>query len=284
MAGIPGVSSAAGAPGHTTYSNLSQADCYAVAVQAGLSAAHARVASAIAMAESGGNPNAHNTTPPDNSYGLWQINLYGSLASRVHEFGLKDASDLYSPAVNAAAMARISGKGSSFSAWSTYKDGSYKKYVNTDLSQSVVPGVVSAPFQAAKSTAEAAVDAAKVLGKSAEWISNPHNWIRVAFVVGGGVVLVAGVLAVLDSTKTGQAAVATAGKAKAAATNVGTAIATDGASTAAKGASKGAAKPPAKSAAPAPKSEAVKRAERGAASLAAAHKRGEESSKGKSES
>jgi hypothetical protein len=41
--------------------------------------ADAVVAVAIALAESGGNPAAHNPVPPDDSWGLWQINMRGHL-------------------------------------------------------------------------------------------------------------------------------------------------------------------------------------------------------------
>jgi hypothetical protein len=59
---------------------------------------------AIALKESGGNPLAHNTTPPDDSYGLWQINMYGNLAApRMAQFGLSSPSDLFDPSTNAAA-------------------------------------------------------------------------------------------------------------------------------------------------------------------------------------
>ncbi|MBY8852241.1 transglycosylase SLT domain-containing protein, partial [Saccharothrix sp. MB29] len=70
------------------------------------------IAVAVALAESGGDPRAHNSTPPDDSYGLWQVNMLGSLGpARRREFGLDSDSDLFSPAENARAANRISGDG-----------------------------------------------------------------------------------------------------------------------------------------------------------------------------
>ena len=63
---------------------------------------------AIAMKESGGNPSAYNGTPPDDSYGLWQINMYGNLGpARMSQFGLSNKSQLFDPATNAAAAYSI---------------------------------------------------------------------------------------------------------------------------------------------------------------------------------
>jgi hypothetical protein len=65
---------------------------------------------AIALRESGGNPDAHNPNPPDDSYGLWQINMLGALGTaRLQEFGLATKEQLYDPATNAAAAYRIWG-------------------------------------------------------------------------------------------------------------------------------------------------------------------------------
>ena len=59
---------------------------------------------AIALRESGGDPNAHNGVPPDDSYGLWQINMLGKLLpQRLQLFGIPRASDLFDPATNARA-------------------------------------------------------------------------------------------------------------------------------------------------------------------------------------
>ena len=114
---------------------LSQSAIYTLALESGLTPARAKVAAAIAMAESGGDPNAHNSKPPDDSYGLWQINMIGSLgpARRAH-FHLTSDAQLLDPKMNAAAMYSISIHGGNFSPWSTYTSGSYRKYLDADVS------------------------------------------------------------------------------------------------------------------------------------------------------
>lgn len=100
-----------------------------LAQQAGFSADEASTAAAIAMAESGGNPKAHNSTPPDNSYGLWQINMLGDMGpSRRKWFGLKSNEELFDPVTNAKAAYKIY-KASGWKAWTTYTSGKYKAYV-----------------------------------------------------------------------------------------------------------------------------------------------------------
>ncbi len=80
----------------------------------------------VAMAESGGETTSHNSKPPDNSYGLWQINMLGSLGpDRRKRFGITKNEQLYDPAVNAKA-AYIIWKDSGWNAWTTYTSGKYK--------------------------------------------------------------------------------------------------------------------------------------------------------------
>ncbi|MGW4115426.1 type VII secretion target [Actinosynnema sp. NPDC004786] len=89
------------------------------------------IAVAVALAESGGDPRAHNPTPPDNSYGLWQINMLGSLGpARRREFGLESNRELFDPAENARAAHRISGEGRSWTPWTTYTSGAYKRHLD----------------------------------------------------------------------------------------------------------------------------------------------------------
>ena len=84
--------------------NLSASDLYQLALNTGFPSDTAVKMVAIALKESSGNPNAHNTTPPDDSYGLFQINMYGSLrAARLVQFGISDPTQLYDPATNARA-------------------------------------------------------------------------------------------------------------------------------------------------------------------------------------
>ena len=78
--------------------------------QAGGSAGEAVMAASIAMAESGGNPNAIS---PTNDDGLWQIN------------GSHGAEATLNPLGNAEAAVSISGNGSSWGPWTTYTSGAY---------------------------------------------------------------------------------------------------------------------------------------------------------------
>ena len=78
--------------------------------QAGGSAGEAVMAASIAMAESGGNPNAISSTA---DYGLWQINAsHGAQAT-------------LNPLANAEAAVSISGDGGNWGAWTTYTSGAY---------------------------------------------------------------------------------------------------------------------------------------------------------------
>lgn len=110
---------------------LSVSQIYANARAAGFSASEAITATAIAMAESGGNPAAHNPNPPDNSYGLWQINMIGGLGpARLREFGLSSYSQLLDPMTNARAARRVFlDAGGHFTPWTTYTHGSYQRFL-----------------------------------------------------------------------------------------------------------------------------------------------------------
>lgn len=77
------------------------------------------VMAAIAMAESGGNPQAHNVDSNGSvDYGLWQINT-------VHRYAV---SDMLNPQQNAKEAVSIFNSAGPH-AWSTYNNGAYKKYM-----------------------------------------------------------------------------------------------------------------------------------------------------------
>lgn len=108
-----------------TFSEIEQ-----VWIQAGGSKQSAPTAAAIALAESGGNPQAlnDNASTGDYSVGLWQINYFGGLRkSRTAQFGPPSA--LTDPAANARAAVAVSSGGTNFDPWTTYTRGSYEQYL-----------------------------------------------------------------------------------------------------------------------------------------------------------
>ena len=82
---------------------------------------------AVAMKESHGNPRSHNgnTKTGDSSYGLFQINVYGSLKARISRYGLSSATDLYDPVTNARIAFDMSHEGQNWSPWRAGKNQKY---------------------------------------------------------------------------------------------------------------------------------------------------------------
>jgi hypothetical protein len=78
-----------------------------------------KLASAIALAESGGVPGAVLRSSREYSVGLWQINTL------VHPFSVESMKD---PLRNAQAAFFISRGGSDWKPWSAYKSGAYRKF------------------------------------------------------------------------------------------------------------------------------------------------------------
>lgn len=79
-----------------------------------------RTAFGIVLKESTGRPYAHNqnSSTGDNSYGLFQINMIGSLGpARRSEFGLSNNEELFSPLKNAEIAYIISDGGSDWGPW-----------------------------------------------------------------------------------------------------------------------------------------------------------------------
>jgi len=79
-----------------------------------------KTAWAIAKRESSGRPDAYNPnrSTGDDSYGLFQINMLGSLGpSRRKSYGLKSNEDLLNPETNARVAYAMSKGGKDFGAW-----------------------------------------------------------------------------------------------------------------------------------------------------------------------
>lgn len=206
--------------------NLSQAQVAMYAQSAGM--ANPQVMAAIAMAESKGDPRAHNAIPPDNSYGLWQINMIGKNGpARRKQLGITSNEQLYDPIVNARAAAMVL-REQGPKAWSTYSSGAYKEYLGSssgnatnavwDPLGSLAGGLVLGPpgvllgggmgLDGLSGGATGSVgggldsltDIAKLGVKAGEWLSNPHNWLNVLYVVLGGTL----VLVTLSATVRNQ--------------------------------------------------------------------------------
>lgn len=94
--------------------------------EAGFRGQALRTAWAVAMKESTGRPNAlnDNSATGDESYGLFQINMIGTLADeRKEKFGLKRKSDLFDPLTNAEAAFYMSNGGEDWSSWDIDENG-----------------------------------------------------------------------------------------------------------------------------------------------------------------
>lgn len=130
--------------------------------QAGGAPAAAPIAAAIAMAESGGNTAATNNDSNGTvDRGLWQINsVHGSQST-------------YDVMGNARAAIAISNNGSNWSPWTTYTNGAYQQYLQTN-----VPADMSAPINA---TNAAANNNATLTSQAPGGPYDPLNWAPDAF-------------------------------------------------------------------------------------------------------
>jgi hypothetical protein len=172
---------------------LSYAQLEGLWVNAGGSAGSAPLAAAIAMAESGGNPTSHNPVPPDDSYGLWQINMLGSMGpSRRKTYGLKSNTDLYDPATNARVAVAMSNKGTNFRPWSTFTNGMYKKFLNGSMPPDLT---APSPGPGTGGTGDGGVVQASVASDLGDFFANLGNWLyMITIIAGGALITVAGLI------------------------------------------------------------------------------------------
>lgn len=105
-----------------------------------------KLAWGIVMRESNARPKAHNQNSKtgDNSYGIFQINMIGSLgADRREKYGLKDNAELFNPVTSAQIAFKMSAGGSDFGAWgigpNAYRSGAGESTLRLDG----YPGVVT---------------------------------------------------------------------------------------------------------------------------------------------
>ena len=101
--------------------------------QAGFKESEIPTMVAIGMGESGLRPDAHNPRYPDDSYGLFQINMldepgYELGKERRTRYGLQSNEQLKDPLTNARAALDIRNR-QGLGAWSVYSEGLYKKHL-----------------------------------------------------------------------------------------------------------------------------------------------------------
>jgi hypothetical protein len=166
-------------------------------IQAGGSQASAPIAAAIALAESSGNPSSLDNNPGtgDLSYGLWQINMIGSLGpSRLKEFGLTSDSQLLDPLTNAQAAVKVAGGGANpnFSPWTTFTSGKYLKYLQNGVAPNMTAGGAGGSAGGGTGTGGAVTAASSSPLSGQFWqetIGNLGNYVFFFICVSGGLVL-----------------------------------------------------------------------------------------------
>jgi Lysozyme like domain len=135
-----------------TYGQLKQ-----LWIQNGGNKLAADIAAAVALAESGGDPNASNSnTDGSTDRGLWQINsVHGSQST-------------FDVTANTKAAIAISGNGSNWQPWVTFQTGAYRKFL--------APGTAAAPVPSGGSS-PAGTELAGF-----NWISSPLDTIGLGWV------------------------------------------------------------------------------------------------------
>jgi Lysozyme like domain len=92
-----------------------------------------KMAWAVAKAESNGRPFAFNGNAKtgDSSYGIFQINMLGTLGpDRRDKFDLDLNAELFSPVKNAEIVFHMTQGGEDWSSWSSYKKGAVAKWLH----------------------------------------------------------------------------------------------------------------------------------------------------------
>lgn len=177
------------------------------------------VATAVGMAESGGNPDAtHHNADGSVDYGVWQIN------SKAHAALFTTYPDWWSSSNANMAFEVYTGGGNSFSPWTAYKSGAYLAFMPAAEVAVATAGDGQPTAQGTVTTNNPLANAANgILGvaqgffKAGTWLSSRANWGRIAL-VGIGAAALIGALAIIAKpavdavTPMAQAAVTGVGK------------------------------------------------------------------------
>lgn len=176
---------------------LTNAQIAALARAAGLPESALPMAVAVAICESGGNPDAvgdkDNPAPGCCSVGLWQINSCPKrdVKDGTVRFG-SEPMRLKDPATNARSMAVISNNGTTWGPWSTKgKAAAMARTIDIGAAIAAPSTPSTGPSEASASTQtdEGSVD-----------LTAGSTWVRVAEMFGGLVLILVGVALVLSDT------------------------------------------------------------------------------------
>jgi Transglycosylase SLT domain. len=154
-----------------------------VAVASGWTGQDVVIATAVALAESGGDSlQQHHNLDGSTDYGLWQVNS-------VHGF---DPKDLLEVIDNGKAAHEVWSK-QGWEAWTTFKTGAYLLYMSRAkaVTPSVGPGGTVEGHSATESV-NVLSGLLDFVSAGADWLSNAHNWVRIAQSLVGGVLIITG--------------------------------------------------------------------------------------------
>ena len=143
------------APQHQPGQPYSFAEQLGFALQAGFTGQAAYTAAALGMAESKGNAGIVHYNDGGkgfNSYGLLQIN--GSNDAALRAAGINGASAAVDPLTSYKAGYIISKGGTDFNAWTTFRDGSYKQFLDPNAQPAASSSLVVGPRQAYRPSVE----------------------------------------------------------------------------------------------------------------------------------
>lgn len=173
--------------------NLTEREIALAAKQAGFPPDQIATATAVALAESGGNPNAVNTANRNGStdYGLWQINtIHGSLLSQGNKFDPNDNAKM--------AYTVWSRAGNKWTPWSVYNSQRYLSFMpraslaaaSANQQSGTAPGTQTS--NTSESTPATPQTSSSPLAGIAEFVSQLVSgglWLRLGSIVFGAVLI-----------------------------------------------------------------------------------------------
>jgi hypothetical protein len=161
--------------------NLTAGQIKNVAIESGWTGDDLNIAVAVCLAESGGNPNAkHTNTNGSVDIGLWQVNS-------IHGF---DPNAMLHTLDNGKAAHQI-WVASGWKAWTTFNTGAYlmfmpeAKAAKPTVSPSGDVTGLPPKLDTINPLTSPLTDITSIIAQAGKWMSNAHNWERIALVVVG---------------------------------------------------------------------------------------------------